>query len=181
MDINAYLKRIKYSGPRAPIAETLRKLHRAHVLMVPFENLDIHLGRAIILNEKKFFEKIVRQKRGGFCYELNGSFACLLRALGFKVTVLSARVHLNGKLRPEFDHMVLLVQLKKRWIADVGYGALFIEPLRLDDRGEQIQRNVAYRLKRCGGNWKMMVRSAGAPWTFVYQFNLKPRETPGLR
>ncbi|HEX7319886.1 MAG TPA: arylamine N-acetyltransferase [bacterium] len=176
MDINAYLNRIKYSGPRTPTAETLRKLHRAHVLAVPFENLDVHLGRMIVLDEKKLFEKIVRQKRGGFCYELNGSFAALLRALGFKVTMLSARVYLNGKPGKEFDHMVLLVQLKKRWFADVGFGSLFIEPLRMDDKNEQIQRNAAYRIKQYGDIWKLMLRQAEDLWQVIYQFDLKPRQ-----
>lgn len=175
MDISAYLKRIKYSSPRAPTAETLRKLHRAHNLAVPFENLDVHLGRVIVLDEEKLFEKIVRQKRGGFCYELNGSFASLLQALGFKVTMLSARVYLNGKPGPEFDHMVLLVQLKNRWFADVGFGALFIEPLRMDDKDEQIQRGAAYRIKQCSGHWKLMERKAGDPWQVIYQFDLEPR------
>jgi N-hydroxyarylamine O-acetyltransferase len=176
MDINSYLDRIRYSGPRTPTAETLRELHRAHNLTVPFENLDIHIGRKIILDEKKLFEKIVRQKRGGFCYELNGSFAALLRALGFKVTMLSARVYLNGKLGREFDHMVLLVQLKQRWFADVGYGALFMEPLRMDYKKEQVQGKAAYRIKQYGDNWRLMLRQAGDPWQAIYQFNLKPRK-----
>jgi len=176
MEINAYLNRIKYSGPRALTAETLRQLHRAHLLTIPFENLDIHLGHTIVLDNEKFFEKIVRQGRGGFCYELNGLFAALLRALDFKVTMLSARVYLDGIPGPEFDHMVLLVQLEERWIADVGFGALFIEPLRMDDKNKQIQRNFAYRIKQYGDNWKMMARKAGAPWEVFYQFTLEPRQ-----
>ncbi len=176
MDINCYLKRIKYSGSRVPAAETLRQLHRAHLLTIPFENLDIHLGHTIILDDEKFFEKMVRQRRGGFCYELNGLFAALLRALGFKVTMLSARVNLEGILGPEFDHMVLLVQLEERWLADVGFGALFIEPLRMDDRKMQIQSNYAYRVKKYGDNWKVMARETGVPWKVFYQFTLEPRQ-----
>jgi len=177
MNIGAYFKRIKYKGPGVPTAETLRKLHRAHNLTVPFENLDIHLGRPIVLDEEQLFDKIVRQKRGGFCYELNGSFASLLRAVGFNVTMLSARVFLDGKMGREFDHMVLLVLLKKRWFADVGFGALFIEPLWFDDKSEQVQRNIAYRIRRYGRDkWKLLERKAGSPWNAVYQFDLIPRK-----
>jgi hypothetical protein len=107
-DINAYLARIGYSGSWAPTAENLRKLHRAHNLTVPFENLDVHLGHPIVLDERKLFDKIVRRKGGGFCYELNASFAALLRIMGFDVAMLSARVYLDDKLGREFDHMVLL-------------------------------------------------------------------------
>jgi N-hydroxyarylamine O-acetyltransferase len=176
MDINAYLKRIKYSGPRTSTADTLRQLHRAHLLTIPFENLDIHLGHTIVLDNEKFFEKIVRQGRGGFCYELNGLFAALLCALDFNVTMLSARVYLDGILGPEFDHMVLLVQLEERWLADVGFGALFMDPLRMDDKNKQIQRNYAYRIKQHDDNWKLMAREARDPWKAMYQFTLEPRQ-----
>ena len=176
MDINAYLNRIKYSGPRTPTAEALRQVHCAHSLAIPFENLDVHLGRTIILDEERLFEKIVCQRRGGFCYELNGLFAALLRELGFKVTMLSARVYLDDKLGPEFDHMVLLVQLEERWFADVGFGALFMEPLRMDDKKPQIQRNYAYRIKQYGNNWKLLARKTGEPWKAIYRFTLEPRQ-----
>jgi len=129
VDVAAYLHRIHYRGPLAPTAETLRALHLAHHLAVPFENLDIHLGQPIILDEARFYDKIVRRRRGGFCYELNGLFAALLRELGFDVTTLSARVidTQPGMIGPEFDHLVLLVQLEERWLADVGFGDSFRE------------------------------------------------------
>lgn len=176
MDVDAYLYRIRYSGPRTPSAETLCALHRAHMLTVPFENLDIHLGRPIVLNEELLFEKIVRQRRGGFCYELNGLFASLLRQLHFDVALLSARVYECGMPGPEFDHMTLLVQLDERWLADVGFGDSFIEPLRLDDPAEQIQHGVGYRIERQADFWKMMERRRPEDWTITYQFDLKPRQ-----
>jgi N-hydroxyarylamine O-acetyltransferase len=175
MDIDAYLSRIKYSGPRDPTEETLREIHRAHVLTVPFENLDVHLGRAIVLDNEKLFDKIVRQGRGGFCYELNGSFAALLRALGYEVDMLSARVYLDDKLRPEFDHMVLLVHLEERWFADVGFGALFMEPLRMDSTESQTQREYLYRIKQYRNSWKLSARKTGDPWKAIYRFTTKPR------
>ena len=92
MDYSAYLQRINYDGPLTPSAETLRQLHLAHLLSVPFENLSIHWHEPIVLDDDALFEKIVRRRRGGFCYELNGLFAGLLRTLGFQVTMLSAEV-----------------------------------------------------------------------------------------
>ncbi len=113
MDHEAYLLRIGYQGSLEPSIETLRGLQRAHLFSVPFENLDIHLKREIRLDENAFFEKIVKHRRGGFCYELNGLFSRLLQQLGFQVTLLSARVTENGKIGQEFDHLVLLVQLEQ--------------------------------------------------------------------
>jgi N-hydroxyarylamine O-acetyltransferase len=92
MNIDAYLKRINYSGSLEPTAETLRALQVAHLFAVPFENLSIHAGEPIVLNEDALFGKIVENRRGGFCYEANGLFASLLRALGFEVVMLSAGV-----------------------------------------------------------------------------------------
>ena len=86
MQLDAYLGRIRYNGPRTPTAETLRILHRQHMLTVPFENLDISLGRKIVLDPERFFDKIVGSGRGGFCYELNGAFASLLTAVVFAST-----------------------------------------------------------------------------------------------
>src|SRR5512132_486740 len=92
MDVQAYLKRINYSGSLAPTPETLRDLQVAHLRTVPFENLSIHAGEKIVLEEDALFTKIVERKRGGFCYEANGLFAGLLRALGFDVAMLAAGV-----------------------------------------------------------------------------------------
>jgi N-hydroxyarylamine O-acetyltransferase len=90
VDITAYLDRINYHGPLAPTAETLRELQVAHLLTVPFENLSIHTKQPIVLDDNALFEKIVMRRRGGFCYEANGLFAALLRALEFDVKMLSA-------------------------------------------------------------------------------------------
>src|SRR5258707_2168760 len=118
MDINAYLARINYRGPLTPTADTLRALHVAHLMTVPFENLDIPLGRPIVLNEAALFAKVVERRRGGFCYELNGLFAALLRSLGFKVDMLSAGVFNDARpARPDFDPMTLFVMLEHRMLA----------------------------------------------------------------
>ncbi len=121
MDVAAYLQRIGYDGPCKPTAEVLRQLHRAHMLAVPFENLDIPLGRPIVLSLPLLFEKIVQRRRGGFCYELNGLFAWLLQEIGFSLTMHSARVFSEGRPGPDFDHMLLLVGTDEKLGADVGF------------------------------------------------------------
>src|SRR5438046_10751117 len=111
MDTKAYLERIGYRGRIRPGPDVLRELHRKHLLSIPFENLDIHLDRPIILTEKAFYDKIIREHPGGFCYVLNGLFATLLDELGFKVSMLAARVAREvGGVGADFDHMTLLVQ-----------------------------------------------------------------------
>jgi N-hydroxyarylamine O-acetyltransferase len=122
MNIKAYLDRIHYHGSLETNADTLRELQVAHLLSVPFENLSIHSHQPIILEDEALFTKIVENKRGGFCYEANGLFAALLRALGFNVAMLSAEVaNAAGEFGPNFDHMTLLVSLEQRWLVDVGW------------------------------------------------------------
>ena len=176
MDITAYLKRINYRGPLAPTAETLRQLQVAHLLSVPFENLSIHSGESIILEDEALFKKIVVRRRGGFCYELNGLFAALLRALGFDVVMLSAGVaNEEGEFGPEFDHMVLLVTLAERWLVDVGFGDSFREPLLLDKRAEQVQSERAYRIDVADDDRLIvMQRESNGKWGAQYRFSLEP-------
>lgn len=177
-DRAAYLARIAYDGPLAPTPATLRALHRAHLLAVPFENLDIHLGRPIVLDVAALYRKIVVERRGGFCYELNGLFAALLRDLGFAVTLLSAGVaREGGGFGPEFDHLTLRVDLDGPWLADVGFGALFIEPLRLDEPGEQVDSGGIFRLAPDGAGRVLQRREhdPAAPWAAQYRFTLRPR------
>lgn len=144
---------------------------------VPFENLDITLGRPIELSLPSLFEKIVGRRRGGFCYELNGLFAWLLEQIGFQVTVLSGRVFNAGVLGPEFDHMLLLLEMldmDERMIADVGFGDSFIEPIPLDV-DVQAQHGSSYRLVREDGHWLLHKRNAASDWEAQYAFSLTPR------
>src|SRR6266480_738247 len=151
VDIAKYLERINYHDSLEPTLPTLQALHEAHLLAVPFENLDISLGREIVLDEASLWTKIVEHHRGGFCYELNGLFALLLRALGFRVDLLSAAVaHATGGFGPEFDHLTLLVHLEEDWVADVGFGDSFRQPLRLQAALIQPQDGGSYRLEREG-------------------------------
>jgi N-hydroxyarylamine O-acetyltransferase len=175
MDTQAYLQRINYTGPLASNAETLRLLQVAHLRSVPFENLSIHSGEPIVLDDGALFEKIVRRRRGGFCYELNGLFAGLLRALGFDVKMLSARVaNADGIFGPDFAHMVLLVTLAERWLVDVGFGDSFLEPLKLDEESEQIQGHRAYRIVRESECLTLTQRLNDDGWKQQYRFTLRP-------
>ncbi len=177
MNVDAYLRRIGYYGHGAPTLETLRELHSLHMLSVPFENLDIHFGNRIIVDENRFFDKIVLRRRGGFCYELNGLFAALLREMGFDVTLLAAQVWDDGRPGPEFDHMTLLVRFNEPWLADVGFGDSFIEPLPLRNGFEEIQRGTAYRIETSGGTWTLKEhRQPGGGWNVLYTFDLQPRQ-----
>jgi N-hydroxyarylamine O-acetyltransferase len=178
MNIQAYQERINYHGPLAPSAETLRALQVAHLLAVPFENLSIHSGQPIVLNDHALFEKIVTRRRGGFCYELNGLFAALLRAMGFEVSMLSAGVaDLAGGFGPDFAHMTLLVNLKERWLADVGFGDSFREPLLLDCRDEQVEGaggERAYQIVPDNDHFILKQRDTTGEWTDQYRFDLRP-------
>lgn len=179
MNTELYLKRIRYRGSVEPNEQTLRDVHRAHLYTVPFENLDIHLRRPIVLDEEALFEKIVVNRRGGFCYELNGLFAALLIALGFRVSKLCAQVaRPEGGYGPPFDHMTLLVHLQEPWIADVGFGDSFLEPLLLKMGLEQYQWGKTYRITEGAGGplYESKVGGSDSRWNPEYKFRMTPYE-----
>lgn len=177
MNVPAYLARIGYTGPVSPTLPVLRALHRCHMLAVPFENLDISRGRKIVLDEEALVRKIVNERRGGFCYEMNGAFSALLRAVGFRVTLLSARVfRQDGSVGPEFDHLTLRVDLEEPWLADVGFGDSFVEPLRLQGGMEQEDGGWTYRVAEHPEWLQMEKRDGGGVWKGMYRFTLQPRQ-----
>jgi N-hydroxyarylamine O-acetyltransferase len=174
------VERIGYTGAIKPDVETLRGLHLAHMFHVPFENLDIRRGQPIRLSEEALWHKIVVQKRGGFCYELNGLFAWLLKQLGFDVTYLNARVYnRQGELGIDFDHLALFVQIlgqSRRWLVDVGFGDSFNEPLDFEESGEQVQGLRSYRLEEVPFiTWQ---KNYDGTWQRQYFFDLHPHEFP---
>jgi N-hydroxyarylamine O-acetyltransferase len=147
--VAAYLDRI--GVPDLPVLDlgALRDLHRAHQRAVPFENLSIHLDEPISLREAELADKIVRRRRGGFCYELNGAFACLLERLGARVRRVAAQVYAGDRLGPPFDHLALMVWLPDGtgpWLADVGFGDHAAYPLLADARSEQSDPGGRFRL-----------------------------------
>lgn len=181
IDVDAYLDRIGYAGSRQPTTATLRALQMAHLLAVPFENLDINpLGARIELAVDALFDKVVRRRRGGFCYELNGLFAELLVSLGYDVTRVSAQVaRPNGSFGPEFDHLALIVRTETRLLADVGFGDSSLEPLDLAVRGPQppVAGGRAFRVDDLGnGEWLMRQPADDGSWRAGFRFTLTPRE-----
>lgn len=176
MDRKLYLERIHCAGPIPPTLDTLRRLHRQHLLHIPFENLDIHLRRPLTLDENGLFDKIVRRGRGGFCYELNTLFAVLLEDVGFRVDRLSARVMgEDEQLGPEFDHMALIVHLDSRWLVDVGFGDSFVDPVDLDREGTHVEGETEYRVSSSDGDLVLEQRIPPQPWRVQYSFTTTPR------
>jgi N-hydroxyarylamine O-acetyltransferase len=142
VDVEAYLERIGYSGDRDPSYAVLKALHRAHLQAIPFENLDIQLGRPILLDLESLEAKLVRGRRGGYCFEQNALFAAVLDRLGFTVTRLGARVRLGSAEVRARTHMLLAVELDGvQWLADVGFGAAgILEPV-LAEPGVSVDQN----------------------------------------
>lgn len=177
MNVKAYIERIQYKGTLLPTIETLGALQLAHLQTVPFENLSIHTNEPIVLQEESLFDKIVTRKRGGFCYELNGLFASLLRELGFNVTMLSAGVAKDtGGFGPDFDHMTLMVSLNERWLVDVGFGDSFQQPLLIDSRGVQLQVERSYQIDDDGCYLILKERKSDGDWKAQYRFLLQSYE-----
>ncbi|NJP45457.1 arylamine N-acetyltransferase family protein [Actinacidiphila epipremni] len=172
---DAYLRRIGARRPAVASAGALRELHVRHLLTVPFENLSIHLGQDIALTEPALLDKVVTAHRGGFCYELGGAFAALLRSLGFGVDLLAARVFgEGGELGPPYDHMALRVTTAEgggAWLADVGFGRHSSYPLDYGSREEQPDPGGVFRIAQAPDG-DLDVLQDGAP---VYRLEQRPR------
>lgn len=171
MEIRAYLDRIGYRGDPTPSLDTLIRLHQAHLLAITYENLDIHLGRYLALNEQAMFNKMVTQRRGGWCFEMNGLFAWALRESGFSVTLLSSAVNreVHGE-NAERNHLVLLVHLERPYLVDVGFGNGILRPLPLEP-GLYRQEFLDYQLAYQGNRWYFTNHAYGGPG---FDFTLQP-------
>jgi len=175
-DIDAYLARIGYTGPREPNVESLRALHRAHLFNVPFENLDVVLKRPIKLDPQSLQQKMVAQRRGGYCFESNALFMYGLQALGFTVTPLAARVlwERTDPTMPPRSHMLLMVDLAEGlFLADVAFGGQTPpQPLTFTVNIEQPTSHEPYRLRRTeDGELELQALMAGQ-WGTLYRFTL---------
>ncbi len=181
MSSGKYLERIGLDESPDIALAGLSSIHEAHMCTVPFENLDIPLRREIVTEVDRFLDKIVNARRGGFCYELNGSLYWLLGELGFESRMLSARVFgADGAPGPDFDHMTLLLNVDgERWIADVGFGDSFRHPLRLVENVVQEDadpRGTDYRLTHESDRWTMSQRLRDGEWKPQYDFTLETRD-----
>ncbi|GAA0587788.1 arylamine N-acetyltransferase family protein [Actinomadura livida] len=154
VDLPAYLKRIGHDCDLAPTAGTLRALHRAHVMSIPFENLEIMLGRPIGLSLDAVQAKLVDAPRGGYCFEHNRLFAAVLERLGYEITALASRVMMGGQVLRPCSHVLLHVRPpdlppdEPGWLCDVGFGGGPLEPLRFRDGEEAEQDGWGFRLAK---------------------------------
>lgn len=167
-----YLNRIDYHDKIEVNVESLKALQRHHLASVPFENLDIMNKTSIQFDKDYLSEKIICQKRGGICYELNGLFAELLRCIGFDVSYLSAKVPCYDN---EFDHLFLLVKLEEEWLVDVGYGDGFFTPLQLVEDIPQEDNKGIFRILRQSNEYELWRNENNAD-SLEYTFTLMPRQ-----
>jgi len=179
MNTQKYLERIGLGDAELAADQgSLRLLQRSHLLTIPFENLDIHWKRPIVLDIDRFFDKIVVEKRGGFCYELNGLFNQLLLSLGFITKLVSARVfHADGTIGPEFDHAAIIVTIgEDEFLADVGFGDFTAEPLRFVLDQEQHDANGVFTIRRFDDEYLEVAKRDGESWHGNYLFSETARD-----
>src|SRR5687767_9295672 len=170
--VKDYLERIGAgNADLGPDLETLRFLQRTHLLTVPFENLDIHWKRPIIPDIERFHTKIVGERRGGFCYELNGLFNELLRSIGFRTRLISACVFNGTEHGPEFDHAAIIVTIgDDEYLADVGFGDFTTEPLHYGLGVEQQDPSGIFVLRRFDDEYVEIAKCDGDDWKSEYIF-----------
>ena len=176
LDLDSYLKRIGYSGPRTATLETLRALQARHPLSIPFENLDTLSGRPVALDLPSLERKLVQSRRGGYCFEQNLLFKHVLAAFGFDAAALAARVvweRPSDEIRAR-SHMVLLVSLgEQRYICDVGFGGLTpTAPIELTVGVEQPTPHETFRVVRDASEFAVEASVRGA-WKRLYRFDLQ--------
>ncbi len=164
MDLAAYLNRIHLAEMPEPDLVGLFALHRAHQLAIPFENLDVRLGRGIDIAPEAVFDKLITRQRGGYCFEQNTLFGEVLRGFGFEARPLLGRVWLRaaeGEITPR-THMLNLVRVgDEDWIVDVGFGASYIPPMRLEPGHEIKGPDGAFHRLRGDSNWEWMLEFQG--------------------
>jgi len=190
LDLDAYLKRIGFDGERAATAQTLAALHRAHTTSIPFENLEIMLGRPIVLDLDTLQDKLIRRGRGGYCYEHVTLFAAALERLGFRFTALAGRVTLGAEAKRPRTHALILVEFddQRRWLCDVGFGRGPLEPVELIAGNEVDQDGWRLRLSRAPlgtateilhpDEWTLWQRSSvdgTVTWLDRHRFTLDPQ------
>lgn len=183
LDLSAYLARIGVAGAPSPDLTTLRALHRGHTTSIPFENLDVMLGRDIPLDVESLQRKMVGSSRGGYCFEHATLFAAVLARIGFRFTALSGRVTLGGdwSSRPP-THALIVVDLDgRRFLCDVGFGRGPLEPIELIDGAEVDQEGWGLRLSTepvddlfGTDRWILWQRVRGA-WVDRHTFTLNPQ------
>lgn len=174
-NIDEYFERIGYSGGKELSYETLYGLHTCHTMNIPFENLDVYAGKPILLDPDSLFQKIVKNKRGGYCFEMNGLFSFVLKQLGFKVTDLLARVSRDGVAYGAKTHQVLMIEIgDEKYLADVGFGNNGITaPILFRENVEQHQFMNTYRIVNDLKHGYVLQRKVEGNFLNMYVFTLE--------
>ena len=176
LDLSAYLGRIGWSGaPPTSTSAALRALHEAHVAAIPFENLDVLLGRSIRLDLESLSAKLVTKRRGGYCFEQNTLFLAVLESLGFQAVPLAARVRMGSPEPRPRTHMLLRVDLTEGpFLADVGFGGDGpLHPVPLEAGPETWAGAAGYRLRREDELWVLEGSAGAGEWTDLYAFTFE--------
>ncbi|NEM97515.1 arylamine N-acetyltransferase family protein [Pontibacter burrus] len=178
MDVQLYLDRIGYKGPVSVSKEVLFELQAAHLLSVPFENLDIHYNNEIKLDIASIYKKVVINRRGGFCYELNGLFYHLLKEIGFDVQMISGRVYSkDGNYGAEYDHLALIAHVDgRKYLVDVGFGKFSFKPLEITFGVDLKDEYGVFRFEKAHDNYLTINLLEGSKLVPQYLFDTKARE-----
>ncbi len=177
-DLDAYLARLGYGGATDATPATLAAIHEAHAAVIPFENVDVLLGRPLDLTPEGVVAKLVAARRGGYCYEHALLLHAAFTALGFPVSLLAARVRMGyAGPRPRTHALLLAEAGGERWVADAGFGLRgLLEPLPLREGAEADLPLASFRLAREGAEWVMRSRLAGGDWEDLYLFSTEPQQ-----
>jgi len=177
MDVSQYLARIQVGAPISIDLTSLTKLQTAHLKAVPFENLDIHYGKHITLDVERFFEKIVINKRGGFCYEINGLFHALLCKLGFNAKIISASTSReDGGFAEEYNHLAIVVTIDGvDYLVDAGFGRFAVTPLQIGTDSLMFDGIAKYQITKHDGDYFMVSRVEAGGDAPEYIFTLTER------
>jgi N-hydroxyarylamine O-acetyltransferase len=182
MQLQQYFARIAYDGPAAPTRDVLANLLRAHVLSVPFENLDVQLSRPTTIDPESAFDKIVTRDRGGWCYEQNGLFGWALSEIGFEVTRVAAAVmRADRGTSADNNHLTLLVRTDddgSHWLADVGFGGSMIAPVQLR-KAEYDQAPFRIGVRQLSANSWQFWEDVGTG-EFSFDFGIEPADEAAL-
>jgi len=168
-----YLKRIDYSDVIDVTDEVLTILHKKHVFQIPFENLDVYYKRTFNLDIGNIYHKVINNRRGGFCYELNLLFNWLLTDIGFSSRIIASRIfNEDGTVGPEFDHMSIYINTGREFLLDVGYGDLFVTPIEIK-KGIQFDGRNYFEIDKWTKNEYVISMSAdGLSFSKKYTFRL---------
>lgn len=181
LSLAVYFQRIGYEGKPETNLDTIRALHHLHPQAIPFENIDPFLETPVSLKMPAIFNKLVKQGRGGFCFEQNLLFGAVLSSIGFEVKGLSARVFWEigeGEVRPR-DHMLLITKVEGvDYLLDVGFGATsFSAPLILNQVGIQDTGDHQYRINFVGGFYYLEILIKNT-WRLMHRFGLENQMLP---